>query len=36
MNKFERFIIDPLLIVVLFYSMAGEQIHTTAGEKFND
>jgi len=36
MHKFERFIIYPLLILALFYSMAGEQIHTTAGEKFND
>ena len=32
MQKFERFIIYPLLIVALFYSFAGEQATTTAQE----
>lgn len=36
MHKYERFIIYPLLILALFYGMAGDQVMTSATQVYNE
>ena len=36
MHKYERFIIYPLLILALFYGMAGDQVMTSAQKVYDE